>query len=235
MKKIVYLMLVAMAVAVLSSCGGSSDKPEAVAQKFLNHLAKKEFAEAKKMATTESSAAIDMLETLVKTDESDAKEKKIENLSCKEDGDKATCKYDEDGESKTLDMVKKDGKWLVEMKKESSPDSDSDTTTDSDNVSGTSDDNTSDANADKKADEEVSGSSDCDQFIKDYEAFATSYIKVLKKYKANPTDMTVLGEYTEMAQKAAKMDKEAKDCNDAVYVSKIAAIASKIASAAAGL
>jgi len=39
--------------------------------------------------------------------------------SCTENDDKATCNFLEDGESKTLDLVKNDGKWLVELKKES--------------------------------------------------------------------------------------------------------------------
>ena len=40
-------------------------------------------------------------------------------MKCTEDGDKAVCEYKEDGEEKKLDLVKKEGKWLVEMKKES--------------------------------------------------------------------------------------------------------------------
>jgi hypothetical protein len=232
MKKCTCFALMLMATAMLNSCGGSADKPEVVAEKFLNHLGKKEFAEAKKLATKESAAAIDMMESLTKTDASDTKAKMIEKVSCKEDGDKASCSYNEDGDSKTLDLVKKDGKWLVEMKKESNASkTDSKGDAEEGNKSG---DNSSDDN-DKKVKEDASGNSDCEQFLKDYETFATSYISILKKYKSNPSDMTIMGEYTEMAQKKAEMDKNARDCNDIKYAAKITAIASRIASAAAGL
>lgn len=118
MKKLLTLAVVAIAVITMNACK-SSDTPDKVAEKFLNHINKKEFAEAKKMATTESAATIDMLENFSKIGGDQAKEAKIENLKCKEDGDKATCEYKENGEDKKLDLVKKDGKWLVEMKKES--------------------------------------------------------------------------------------------------------------------
>jgi hypothetical protein len=45
--------------------------------------------------------------------------KKIENLACEVDGDKAVCTYNLEGEEEDkLELVKKDGKWLVDMKKE---------------------------------------------------------------------------------------------------------------------
>ena len=75
-------------------------------------------------------------------------------------------------------------------------------------------------------------SGDCDKFIKDYEAFANSYIKILKKYKANPSDASILTEYADAAQKAAEMQKGANDCSDAKYASKLMEIANKIAKAA---
>ena len=117
MKKLLTLAVIALAVITMNACK-SSDTPDKVAEKFLGHINKKEFAEAKKVATTESAASIDMLESFNKMGGEQAKEVKIENMKCKEDGDKATCDYTENGEAKKLDLVKKDGKWLVEMKKE---------------------------------------------------------------------------------------------------------------------
>lgn len=73
---------------------------------------------------------------------------------------------------------------------------------------------------------------DCAQFLKDYEKFANSYIKIIKKYKLNPTDPTILSEYTTAASKAIKMQTEASNCTDSKYASKLAQIASKIAMAA---
>ncbi|MFA4852895.1 MAG: hypothetical protein WC599_10285 [Bacteroidales bacterium] len=118
MKKLLKLAVIALAVITMNACK-SSDTPEKVAEKFLNHINKKEFAEAKKIATPESAASIDMLESFAKMGGEQTKETKIENMKCKEDGDKAACDYTENGEAKKLDLIKKDGKWLVEMKKES--------------------------------------------------------------------------------------------------------------------
>jgi hypothetical protein len=71
-------------------------------------------------------------------------------------------------------------------------------------------------------------SSDCDQFIKDYEKFADSYIKILKKYKNNPSDMSILKEYTDCMQEAKDMQTKAQDCNDPKYATKLKNIATKI-------
>jgi len=118
MKKLLTLAVVALAVITMNACK-SSDTPDKVAEKFLGHINKKEFTDAKKLATPESAASIDMLESFSKMGGEQTKETKVENIKCKEDGEKAACDYTENGEAKKLDLVKKDGKWLVEMKKES--------------------------------------------------------------------------------------------------------------------
>ena len=78
----------------------------------------------------------------------------------------------------------------------------------------------------------TSSSVDCDQFITDYSDFADSYVALLKKYKANPSDASILTEYTEAAQKAMEMQKDASSCTDPDYASKLMEIANKIAKAA---
>ena len=90
--------------------------------------------------------------------------------------------------------------------------------------------------SDNSSDESASSSStDCDQFIADYEEFTSSYIAILKKYNANPTDMSILTEYTEMASKAATMQTGASDCTDAKYIAKLMKLNAKIASAISGM
>ena len=81
----------------------------------------------------------------------------------------------------------------------------------------------------------TTSSSDCDQFITDYEDFVNNYIKIIKKMKANPSDMSIMTEYTEMASKAATMQTDAANCTDAKYASKLLKLASKMASAAYGM
>jgi hypothetical protein len=74
---------------------------------------------------------------------------------------------------------------------------------------------------------------DCDQFIKDYEAFADSYVIIFKKYKENPTDASILTEYTEIAQKAVVFQEEDSVCMaNPKYASKMLEIATKMAKAA---
>jgi hypothetical protein len=118
MKKLLTLAVIALAVITINACK-SSDTADKVAQKFLDHINKKEFTDAKKLATPESAASIDMLESFSKMGGDQAKAAEVKDLKCKEDGEKAACDYTENGEAKKLDLVKKDGKWLVEMKKES--------------------------------------------------------------------------------------------------------------------
>ncbi len=85
---------------------------------------------------------------------------------------------------------------------------------------------------DDASDGATDGGGDCEQFITDYGDFADSYVALLKKYKANPTDPDILNEYAEAAQKATQMQNDAADCSDPAYASKLAEIATRIAQAA---
>ena len=69
---------------------------------------------------------------------------------------------------------------------------------------------------------------DCDNFIKEYEAFVNSYIKLNKKYKANPTDVSILSDYTDAAQKAVDMQTQAGDCTDLKYAKKLLELSNKL-------
>ena len=79
------------------------------------------------------------------------------------------------------------------------------------------------------------GAIDCDKFIKDYEVFVDSYIKILKKYKNNPTDASVMTEYTDIIQKATAMQTNAATCTDAKYTTKLMELATKMSKAATEL
>jgi hypothetical protein len=91
------------------------------------------------------------------------------------------------------------------------------------------DNSTSSSDAYEESSSDASG--DCDQFIKDYEEFVNSYIAVIKKMKANPSDMSIMTEYTEMASNAATMQSDAADCTDAKYLTKLSQLAAKMAKA----
>ncbi len=67
---------------------------------------------------------------------------------------------------------------------------------------------------DKDVDVDVdsgSGSTNWKTFLKEYEEWVDEYIAITKKYKANPSDYSVLSEYTELAQKASEWSVKADD------------------------
>jgi hypothetical protein len=121
MKKVINLLLVAFAVVAFHSCTKSGDSPEAVAEKFLQHLYKNEFTEAKAFGTESTGQYLDMLKSFADMS-GDAKKEvedvKIENLKAETDGDKAMVTYTIDGKEDQLPLIKQDGKWLVNMSKE---------------------------------------------------------------------------------------------------------------------
>jgi hypothetical protein len=82
---------------------------------------------------------------------------------------------------------------------------------------------------------EEESSSDCEQFLEDYEAFADSYIEVLEKMKADPTDASLMSEYTEMMNQTIEMQNGAANCTDPEFAAKLTEIAVKITNAAAGM
>lgn len=104
---------------LLAACGGSSDSPSDVATKFLTHTNKMEFKEAKEYATKSTGEVLDMIGGMAAMmPKEDPKTFKIVNESI--DGETATVTYRTDGkeEDETLNLVKEDGKWLVNMSKE---------------------------------------------------------------------------------------------------------------------
>ena len=77
----------------------------------------------------------------------------------------------------------------------------------------------------------VSASDDCSSFLDEYEEFVNDYIAMVKKYKANPTDMSVLEDYQNMVEKATDMQKEAKNCKGSKYVKRVNQLNQKLARA----
>jgi hypothetical protein len=127
MKKVVSLLLVVVAVVAFNSCK-KSDSPEAIAEKYVKAIETQKFDEAKALVTEDSKATIEMMQSMVAMGGEEAKKAaadakvEIKDMKCDTKGDASdcTCKVNngkEDKEQK-LHLVKKDGKWLVEQKKE---------------------------------------------------------------------------------------------------------------------
>lgn len=77
-----------------------------------------------------------------------------------------------------------------------------------------------------------SSGGNCDEFLEGYEEFMDDYIVVLKKYKDNPTDTSILSDYTSLMTEAQSWATKTKDCaTDPAYAAKFVAIQMKIANA----
>ena len=105
------------------------------------------------------------------------------------------------------------------------------TTTEETTDEGTSDEATeSEATEEEASSDESASGTDCNKWLDDYEAYMDDYVALVKKYQANPTDMTIMQEYTSMAQKAQSMSSNApEDCaSDAAFNARLAKISAKM-------
>jgi len=132
MKNLLKLGLVLLVIVTLGACKGG-DKPENVAKEFLTALNKLDYDKAKTFGNEETGKMVDMIKMFSgNTDEAklaEAKKKaenvKIEITSTEMVGDTAAvCQYKvsgiegQDAKEDKIDLIKKEGKWLVNWKKE---------------------------------------------------------------------------------------------------------------------
>lgn len=77
-------------------------------------------------------------------------------------------------------------------------------------------------------------SSECKEFLDGYETYVDDYIQLLKDYKNNPTDLTLMQRATNMAEEAKTWgDKAAPACKEtAEFVSRQVTIQAKLTTAA---
>lgn len=124
-----FLFVIPSGNVVQSEMGG---KPEKVAMKFVKLLNAGKYEAAKKYGTDDTDAMMDMLSSFSGMIESEDEgqstaEPVVTDMKCEVKGEFALCSYLQDGEPQTLDLVKVNGKWLVDMKKEASPSDDIET------------------------------------------------------------------------------------------------------------
>ncbi len=125
MKKIILSITAFILIAfTIASCGSKND-PKEVALNYLNALKSLDYEGAKKFSTPETGKMLDMLSSfssmMPDSMKEQAKKIKIEIKEAKEDGDKCVVKFvssDKPEAEEVLNMVKKDGKWLVNMGKD---------------------------------------------------------------------------------------------------------------------
>jgi hypothetical protein len=117
MKNLLKLAVVALVAISMNACK-NTDTAASVAEKYLNAMEKKEYKEAKVLCTAESQKMFDMLEQMP-AGESKEKAAVISDVKCTETDSIAVCTYKKDGTEETLDLVKRNSKWLVNQPKES--------------------------------------------------------------------------------------------------------------------
>lgn len=94
------------------------------------------------------------------------------------------------------------------------------------------------ANTETTLDKTTSSASseDCDEFLRGYEEFMNEYIAIMKKYKDDPTDISLINEYTEMLSKAGDWSDKTKGCeDDPAFATRFIEIQMKIAKASTEL
>src|SRR6187455_1756837 len=114
-----HLLSVALVLVTLVGCTGNS--PEKSAEKFLNAFNEKNYNEARKYATPETTKLVDLMENLSKmsASEDSVTHPKIEVIDSKIEGDSAMVTFREKGSDETeeIKLKKIDGKWLVHITK----------------------------------------------------------------------------------------------------------------------
>src|SRR5690606_17615403 len=125
MKKVIAVLALA-SMSLFVACSGNG--PEGTAEKFVLHSTKGEFEEAKKYGTESTGRLLSMAEALGGEKIAEMKEKnkdaKVEIISSEVKDTTAVVKYKvtgmegNDGTERSLNLVKRDNAWKVNMSKE---------------------------------------------------------------------------------------------------------------------
>lgn len=113
-------------LVIITSCRlfgvDKKNSPEYVTKQFLTHFQKLEFDEAMEYGTENTKMMLRLFKSLSnmvpdstrsQNDFSDAEVGK-----CTIEGNTAVCSYTANGKNQTIDLIKQDGQWLVDLKKE---------------------------------------------------------------------------------------------------------------------
>lgn len=124
MKKVSIVIITIFSLFLFSSC--APKKPQDVAEAFANAFHHMEFNKAKSFATAASAKQLDMIKQIALGVPNEEKEKAKKIIIVmgqgKESGDKATYYYTPSDTEipQKINLVKQNGKWLVEWNKEDS-------------------------------------------------------------------------------------------------------------------
>ncbi len=122
MKYVLNLCLAAILFFSLASC--SNNKPETAAIRFMEAMFDGDFEKAKEYASTDTKSMLSMMESFGVKDQfedmSDDLSFKVIKTEIKDDRAICTLEMNEDGEKEEMpiNLIKKEGEWLVDMDKE---------------------------------------------------------------------------------------------------------------------
>jgi len=109
------------------SCGlfdkSRSKNPEVVVKKFLYYMNKHDYEKAKKYCNTKTQKILDFMDQLIAVSGQNLKtfDGNIEILKTEVNGVKAVCYCRSYGKEQKINLEKENGKWLIDMKKETPP------------------------------------------------------------------------------------------------------------------
>lgn len=122
MKKVFFSLVAVFALAIsLVSC--NSNSPKAAAEKFVNGLTHMDYEAAKSVSTEDTKKMLEMMQQLTAmmpdSVKENAKKEKVTMGKEEVNGDKATVTYtvSSDPAEKKVNLVKQNGKWLVQWSK----------------------------------------------------------------------------------------------------------------------
>ncbi len=121
MKQFSIKSLCILSMFFMISCGGG-DSPKAVAEMYLKAVGAYDFEAAKKYGTEDTGKLLDMMSGFSKmVPDSTKSEKSFSIIDEKIDGEMAVVTYKEEGQDieVPLSLMRVDGKWKVNMTKES--------------------------------------------------------------------------------------------------------------------
>jgi len=119
-----YFLSFAMVLFLFSSCSLFSkvkkNSPEYAAEMFLTHFQKLEFDEAAQYGTDKTKIALKILKSLSNMVPEETRNQNnfsnAEIQNCTVDGNTAQCTYTANGKTETINLIRQDGAWLVDLK-----------------------------------------------------------------------------------------------------------------------
>jgi hypothetical protein len=120
------ILIPALFSVVLVSCKTGKDlanknTPEYAAEMFLTHLNRLEFEQAKLYGTETTKSIVNLMQSMVALvpEQPAPQDVKVFVSHCDVLGDSGICYYTANEKSESIEMLRVDGVWLVNLKKES--------------------------------------------------------------------------------------------------------------------